>query len=71
MDRFPAGALANACFISGKSTLADGERVIDVCRNLEDLPPSGYLCIKEQTLVEIMETLGYQLVLKKKEKTNA
>jgi hypothetical protein len=61
LPNFPVGTLANADFISGRSVLADGERVIDCCRNLEDMAPSGWLCIKEQTLVEIMETLGYEL----------
>ena len=61
MDRFPPGALCGGDFYRRSGELAPGERVLDMQRSYDDLPP-GYgdlMCLSESTVRDMMTTLGY------------
>ena len=57
---FPVHAAGHAD-VHGRSTLKDGERVIDLCRETDDLP-RGTLCLRESQVVAMVRKLGYKLV---------
>ena len=42
---FPVDTVGGACFITLSSTIPEGEQVIDLDRDLEDMPAWGRLCI--------------------------
>lgn len=58
LNKFPAGAARNADFITGRSKPG---RVIDCQRDLEDMPPSGSLCLHEETVAMMVAKLGWKL----------
>lgn len=53
---FPTGTVGNACFVTLKSTVPEGEQVIDLDRDVEDMPGWGKLVILPEA-VRLMNTL--------------
>lgn len=67
---FPAYAAHNAD-VFGRSTLEPGERVIDLQTDLEDLPATGGLCLRESTIKGMLQMLGYDIVTPEHEEQDA
>lgn len=57
-DRIPVGAVRNAD-IFGSSTLKEGERVVDIAVDIENLPMSGKIVVKESNVIAMARKLKY------------
>lgn len=62
-DRIPAGAARNAD-VFGNSLIKQGEKVISLDVELEDMPPVGLLVLRERAVVEMAKKLGYVIAKK-------
>jgi hypothetical protein len=62
---FPKGTANNADFVTRQAKVADGEQVIQCDVDLETLPASGLLCLHEQTVRQMVTSLGWKLQSKK------
>lgn len=54
----PVGSVKNAD-IFGSSKLKEGERVIDIAIDVENLPAFGKIVIKESNVIRMAKKLGY------------
>lgn len=54
----PVGSVKNAD-IFGSSKLKEGERVIDIAIDVENLPAYGKVVIKESNVIRMAKKLGY------------
>lgn len=58
LSKFPAGAARNADFVTRRTKAG---RVIDFQVDLEDMPPTGLLCVHEDTIKAAVAKLGWKL----------
>ena len=58
------GAATGACLITRKSDPAKIGRIIDISRDLDDMPSFGRICISEQGVELLAEQLNMRLVPK-------
>jgi hypothetical protein len=57
---FPVDAVTGGDFVTGAYELRPGERVLDLGRDLDNLPAWGRLCVHEDTVKLMMEALGWR-----------
>ncbi len=63
-DTFPVGTATGACLITLKSDPRKVGRIVDIDRDLEDLPAWGRICISERGVALLAEQLKMKLVPK-------
>lgn len=56
---FPVGTVGNCCFVTLKSTIPEGEQVIDLDRDVEDMPGWGRLVILPEAVRLMNQLLGW------------
>lgn len=59
-DAFPVGTALGACFVTGAYELRDGQKVVDLDRDLEDMPPWGRLCLHPEAVRQMCVLLGWE-----------
>lgn len=59
--RFPTGTARNADLITGKYEIKPGDKVLDLDRDLEDMPPFGRMCLHSDTVRLMATTLGWTI----------
>lgn len=58
---FPVGTIGNCCFVTLSSTIPDGEQVIDLDRDVEDMPGWGKLVILPEAVRLMNQLLGWDV----------